>query len=93
MLEILVVICKHVVIFCDNEGAKGAILKGYSRSKWLHDIACKIAAAEEAASLFIWYSRVPSESNPADDPSVAWLPETVGLFGAQSLASTATGSH
>ena len=60
---------KHVVIFCDNEGAKGAILKGYTPSKWLHDIACKIAAAEEAASLFIWYSRVPSESNPAYDLS------------------------
>ena len=62
-------VAKHVVIFCDNEGAKGAILKGYSPSKWLHEIACKIAAAEEAAALFIWYSRVPSESNPADDPS------------------------
>ena len=70
-------VAKHVVIFCDNEGAKGAILKGYSPSKWLHDIACKIAAAEEAASLFIWYSRVPSESNPADDPSRGRLQDWV----------------
>ena len=62
-------VAKHVVVFCDNEGAKGAILKRYFPSKWLHSISCKIAELEEIHALFIWYCRVPSESNPADDVS------------------------
>jgi ribonuclease HI len=60
---------KHVVVFVDNEGAKFAILRGYSRNPRLSRIVAAIADAEEGAMCFCWYSRVPSEGNPADSPS------------------------
>jgi hypothetical protein len=60
---------KHLVAFIDNEGSKFSILKGYSRNPALSKIVSAIASAEEAATCFCWYSRIPSECNPADGPS------------------------
>ena len=60
---------KHLVAFIDNEGSKFSILKGYSKNPCLSEIVTAIACAEESASCFVWYARVPSECNPADGPS------------------------
>jgi ribonuclease HI len=63
---------KHLVIFVDNEGSKFAILRGHSKNATLSKIVSSIAKAEEEAMCFCWYSRVPSEGNPADSPSRIW---------------------
>ena len=60
---------KHLVVFVDNEGSKFAILKGYSKSPALTKIVTAIAAAEDLVTVICWYARVPSECNPADNPS------------------------
>jgi hypothetical protein len=60
---------RHLVVFVDNEGSKFAILRGCSKSANLSKIVTAIADQEVAATCFCWYSRVPSESNPADGPS------------------------
>jgi ribonuclease HI len=60
---------KHLVIFVDNEGSKYAILRGYSKNPCLSKIVTAIAQAEDSATVFCWYSRVPSEANVADGPS------------------------
>jgi ribonuclease HI len=60
---------KHLVAFIDNEGSKFSILKGYSKNPCLSAIVTAISRAEESASCFVWYARVPSECNPADGPS------------------------
>jgi hypothetical protein len=60
---------KHLVIFVDNEGSKYAILRGYSKNEALSKIVTRVAAAEDAATTFCWYARVPSEANPSDKPS------------------------
>ena len=60
---------KHLVAVIDNEGSKFAILRGYSKNPALTKIVAAIAREEEAASCFCWCARVPSECNPADNPS------------------------
>jgi ribonuclease HI len=60
---------KHLVIFVDNEGSKYAILRGYSKNETLTKIVAAISRTEDSATVFCWYSRVPSESNPSDKPS------------------------
>ena len=58
-----------VIIFWDIEAVVGAVVSGKSdipiASTWLHRI-CEIEEKQDLCSLF---ERVPSESNPADDPS------------------------
>ena len=58
-----------VIIFCDNEAVVGALVSGKSdvpiAGVWLH----RIFEIEEKQDLCFWFERVPSESNPADEPS------------------------
>ena len=58
-----------VIIFCDNEAVVGALVSGKSdvpiASVWLH----RIFEIEEKQDLCFWFERVPSEPNPADEPS------------------------
>ena len=58
-----------VIIFCDNEAVVGALVSGKSdvpiAGVWLH----RILEIEEKQDLCFWFERVPSESNPADEPS------------------------
>ncbi|CAE7784940.1 unnamed protein product [Symbiodinium sp. CCMP2592] len=46
-----------VVIYLDNEAAKGALVSG------------KFLDLEDSARIRPWYGRVPTSSNPADEPS------------------------
>ena len=60
---------KHLLVFIDNEGARGAILRGRSGDKVINAIAHEIALLEDSLRNIAWYSRVPSTSNRADAPS------------------------
>ena len=60
---------KHMVCFLDNEGARGAILRGRSHNSLLNTIAHQICEAEDVNCIFPWYARIPSISNLADPPS------------------------
>ena len=69
---------KHLRAFVDNEGARGAILRGRSRDRVLNAVAHEAAILEEASGVLSWYARVPRVSNPADCPSrmldASWFP-------------------
>ena len=60
---------RHVLAFVDNEGARGAILRGRSPNRILHQVAHEVAKEEEQGGIICWYSGVRSFSNPADAPS------------------------
>jgi hypothetical protein len=60
---------KHLVVFVVNEGSKYAILRGHSKNQALSKIGPRIAETEDAATVFCWFARVPSEANPSDKPS------------------------
>ena len=69
-----------VIVFCDNEAVVGALVSGRSdiplAAKWLENIF----SMEEKQDLCLWFERVPSESNPADEPSrgiTEDLPESI----------------
>ena len=69
---------KHLRAFVDNEGARGAILRGRSSDWVLNAVAHEAAVLVEASGVLSWYARVPRVTNPADCPSrmldASWLP-------------------
>ena len=69
-----------VIVSCDNEAVVGALVSRRSdiplAAKWLENIF----SMEEKQDLCLWFERVPSESNPADEPSrgiTKDLPESI----------------
>jgi hypothetical protein len=60
---------RRVILFVDNDGARGSLLKGVSRSRPSARIVQAFWQIAAAAELYIWVDRVPSKSNPADGPS------------------------
>ena len=73
----------NVVAFNDNEGAKFALVKGYSKSMSVTRICHVCATLCETDMIMPWFCRVPSASNIADPPSRSMscdaLPETFKL--------------
>ena len=60
---------KRVILFIDNNSARGGLLKGRSSSPTMDDLLKAFCAAEVNSPAFWWVERVPSKSNPADEPS------------------------
>ncbi len=60
---------RKLICFIDNESAKGALVRGYSPVKASADLIQLIGLEEASRTIFTWYARVPSASNPADGPS------------------------
>ena len=57
------------VVYLDNEAAKGALVSGKSTTVSGKAIVNAVLDLEDDARLRPWYGRVPTSSNPADDPS------------------------
>ena len=67
---------RKVIVFVDNEAARGSIVKGASRSEPSAQIVNYIWEKAVESHIHLWIDRVPSPSNPADGPSRsdwAWL--------------------
>ena len=63
---------KRVLLFVDsNSGPLEVALKGRSSSPTMDDLVKAFCAAEVLSPAFWWVERVPSKSNPADEPSRA----------------------
>ena len=69
---------QHVVFHVDNYGAMDAFVKGSSASKHIRDILLAFEKCESTHPTWPWFSRVPSASNCADDPSRGVLDKFVG---------------
>ncbi|CAE7289458.1 unnamed protein product [Symbiodinium sp. CCMP2592] len=55
-----------VVIYLDNEAAKGALVSGKSSTLPGQSIVSSVLDLEDSARIRPWYGRVPTSSNPAD---------------------------
>jgi hypothetical protein len=60
---------RRLVVFIDNDSARQALVKGWSKSKASTAIIREMLSAELEDQVWVWYGRVPTHSNPADDPS------------------------
>jgi hypothetical protein len=60
---------RRVFHFVDNDSARQAMVKGYSRSVASQSMIALMIAAECQQQTWSWYMRIPSESNPGDGPS------------------------
>eukprot|EP00435_Cladocopium_sp_Y103_P018570 s3790_g4.t1 len=58
-----------VVFFVDNNSARDVAISANSRSKLIAGLVEQLLQAEEFSACFCWFTRVPSPSNPADEPS------------------------
>jgi len=67
---------RRVIVFVDNDAAKGALIKGGSRVEPSAGLAAKFWEVAARERLDVWVDRVASAANPSDDPSRnewAWL--------------------
>ncbi|CAE7740635.1 unnamed protein product [Symbiodinium sp. CCMP2592] len=62
-----------VVIYLDNEAAKGALVSGKSSTLPGQSIVSSVLDLEDSARIRPWYGRVPTSSNPADETSTTGL--------------------
>ena len=56
-------------IFVDNEGAKCALISGYSANSWGARIVAQVWIEAARWDIALWFERVASKDNPADGPS------------------------
>ena len=56
-------------MYTDNEGAHGSFIRGTSDNAVGAMLVSKFAALEVDLGLLCWLERVPSRSNPANEPS------------------------
>eukprot|EP00972_Heterocapsa_arctica_P018444 2723957-Heterocapsa_arctica.AAC.1 len=60
---------REVVHFVDNDSAKHALVKASSSHPASEAVVAQVWEQEVQELVSSWYDRVPSPSNPADDPS------------------------
>ena len=63
--------------FIDNETAKACLVASFSHNSLACSMAAAIADLDTDSRTLVWYERVPSLSNPADDPSRGIEPAAV----------------
>ena len=59
----------QLVCYLDNNGARDVTIRGYSQYEPATLFVEVLLSLEERAEICPWYARVPSRSNPADEPS------------------------
>ena len=79
-LECLAILCalhlwhprvagKHLIVYTDNNGALGSMIKGYSENPEGNAIVYLVHAMLDLSDCIVWFERVCSSSNVADEPS------------------------
>ena len=63
--------------FIDNEAAKACLVASFSHNSLACSMTAAIADLDTDSRTLVWYERVPSLSNPADDPSRGIVPPAV----------------
>ena len=61
----------RTIYFIDNNSSMDACIKGTSGSRPVRELLLCWEKMEEKARTWTWFTRVPSQSNPADEPSRA----------------------
>ena len=71
---------KHVLFWLDQDAARQGLIKGYSSNEMSADLIDEALMLLATLGIFPWFSRVPSDSNPADLPSRFRWEELFRLF-------------
>ena len=64
----------------DSEPSKHSLIRGASNSVQCANLVEQIHSCLYEAHTFVWFSRVPTKSNPADAPSRFAPQETIEMF-------------
>ena len=59
---------RRVLVFIDNNGARDALIKGTSPVDDVFPLLAIVSVILNAFSVSVWFTRVPSPSNPGDAP-------------------------
>ena len=60
---------RRVIFYIDNNVALDSFIRGTSNSVLVRDLITSFEKSESVDPSWSWFTRVPSPSNPADDPS------------------------
>ena len=60
---------RRIIYYVDNDSARQSLTKGYSPSIHSNHIIQTMNSLESLTQSWSWFTRVPSASNPADEPS------------------------
>ena len=75
------VLCKQILFsrpvacFIDNNGTRDVLISGTARNRVGDRLAKLFLTIEDLARVFAWFTRVPSPSNIADEPSRVCMAE------------------
>ncbi len=72
-----------LILWVDSEPAKFSLIRGLSETVSCNDIVQANNHLTVELQCIEWYSRVPSKSNPADDPSRLVFDKVITDLGAQ----------
>ena len=76
---------RRVIVFIDNNGVRDSLIKGSSPLPGHFVMLSMIAWVARQHNLTLWFTRVASESNPADKPSRAKAAEAAAELGGTLL--------
>ena len=76
---------RRVIVFIDNNGVRDSLIKGSSPLPDHFVMLSMIAWVAQQHNLTLWFTRVASESNPADKPSRAKAAEAAAELGGTLL--------
>ncbi|CAE7037204.1 unnamed protein product [Symbiodinium sp. CCMP2592] len=77
------------IFFVDNNGVRDAAISANARASVARRLLEAFLQKEHNSSIIPWFARVPSPSNPADEPSRVEL-DSLSLLGVQLLRSNVT---
>ena len=60
---------RNVLLFCDNTGAKNAVIRGYSKNAYARGLASILWSIAAKANVLVWVEYVKSALNHGDPPS------------------------
>ena len=60
---------KKVIVFVDNNSTLAAITRGGARSPLVNSLVGDLWLGIDRMGWYVWWERVPTKANPADDPS------------------------
>ena len=78
---------RKVIYWVDNDAARDSLIRGYSPSISSLSVIYQFYEMERHTPSFMWFARVPSASNIADDPSRGRVLETAAAFNAQVVSA------
>ena len=73
---------RRTICFVDNDSARDGLIKAYSPSRPSMRIISAFYQAERLHPCWLWVARVPSKSNPADEPSRLEASQAAARYGA-----------